>query len=47
MRGFYFEDADEANEWLEFDCSADEAEQQAWLSPDQFAEWQRFRTDAA
>ena len=41
--GMYFRSAAEANEWLEFDCSAEEAEAASYATSDQFEEWLQWR----
>lgn len=39
----YFQSAEEANEWLEFDAGEEEIEEFAYAWPDQFGEWRRWR----
>lgn len=41
--GRYFADADEANDWLEFDANEDEREAAAYAENDRFEEWQQWR----
>jgi hypothetical protein len=39
----YFKDADEANDWLEFDAGEYDVENYSFHYPDTFAEWQEWR----
>lgn len=45
--GNWFSNAAEANEWLSFDAGSDEIDYHANAEPDHFAEWERWRADAA
>lgn len=41
--GTYFQSAEEANEWLEFDTDGEEQERRAYAENDKYTEWQRWR----
>jgi hypothetical protein len=41
--GMYFADADEANDWLEFDADEDEREAASYAENDRFTEWKQWR----
>lgn len=43
----YFQNHAEADEWLSFDERGLELDVIAYHSPDQFGEWERWRSDAA
>lgn len=44
--GMYFRNAEEASEWLEFDCSDEDAERAFYAENDRYVEWQLWQKAA-
>jgi hypothetical protein len=43
IKRYFFENADEAHEWLDFESDGDAEESFAYLYPDKHGEWQHYR----
>lgn len=39
----YFYDEEDANDWLDFQCDPEEAEERSYAENDRFEEWRQWR----